>query len=288
MTDRFGGKPVLLTASGTGADMWTGYPADVAHEVEDIWYFQPINYGPNGIPAVFPMGPSTDSGVEEGVRLVLEEIPPGLPIGLCGYSQGGMVVSRLLDEFRGGRLKSRQRDLVAGLTFGNPDRELGAHAGSRDPGGRGISNRRIKGTPSWWADLAEPNDIYTNVPNNDVGEDMTAIFRLVQLRGLDDLIGEDSLLEQALELIMGGGMVIPTSPLDLVGLMTKLGVNGPLSGFPAAVMAAVKALTFFGSKPATAPHIEYHIREIEPGVTYFDWGVAFLREQGRLAVARAA
>lgn len=288
MSDRFEGRPVLLTASGTGADMWTGYPADVARAVGNIWYFQPINYGPNGIPAVFPMGPSVDQGVNEGVRLVLEEIPAGLPIALCGYSQGGMVVSRLLDEFRSGRLKRRERDLVAGLTFGNPDRELGAYAGPRDPGGRGISNRRIKGTPSWWADLAEPRDIYTNVPNDDVGEDMTAIYRLVQLRGLDDLIGEDSLLEQALELVLGGGLVIPTNPLDLLGLMTKLGVKGPLSGFPAAVMAAIKALTFFGSKPATAPHIEYHIREITPGVTYLNWGVDFLREQGRRAVSRAA
>lgn len=285
MSDRFEGKPVLMTAAGTGADMWTGYPADVAHDVQDIWYFQPINYRA----AMFPMGPSVDEGVNEGVRLVLEEIPPGLPIALCGYSQGGMVVSRILDEFRTGRLRARQRDLVAGLTFGNPDRELGAHAGPSDPGGRGISNRRIKGTPSWWADLAEPRDIYTNVPNDDVGEDMTAIYRLVQLRGLDDLIGEDSLLQQALELVMGGGLLAPpTNPADLVGLMTKLGVHGPLSGFPAAIMAIVKAITFFGSKPATAPHIEYHLREIEPGVTYYDWGVAFLREQGRRAIARAA
>ncbi|SKU72341.1 Bacteriophage protein [Mycobacteroides abscessus subsp. massiliense] len=281
MTDRFGGKPVLLTAAGTGVDMWTGYPAEVARAVEDIWYFQPINYGPNGIPAIFPMGPSTDSGINEGVRLVLEEIPAGTPIGLCGYSQGGMVVSRLLDEFRTGRLKARQRDLVAGLTFGNPDREVDAN------GGRGISNRRIKGTPvDWWLDLFDERDIYGNVPNNDVGEDMTAIFRLVQLRGIDDLIGEDSLLQQALELVLGGGLAIPSNPLDLMGMLSKLGVTGPLSGFPAAVMAIVKAITFFGSKPATAPHIEYHLREISPGVTYLDRGIAFIREQG--LAARAA
>lgn len=275
-TDRFEGKPVLLTAAGTGADMWTGYPADVARAVEDVWYFQPINYRA----AVFPMGPSVDEGVNEGVRLILEEIPPGTPIALCGYSQGAMVVSRILDEFRSGRLRHRVLDLVAGVTFGNPDRELD------DRGGRGISNRRIKGTPWWWVDLFDVMDIYANVPNNDVGEDMTAIFRLVQLRGIDDLIGEDSLLQQALELVLSGGFVVPTNPLDFVGMMSKLGINGPLSGFPAAVMAIIKAFTFFGSKPATAPHIEYHIREFSPGVTYFDRAVSFLRERG--AAVRAA
>ncbi|OHU29126.1 hypothetical protein BKG78_23305 [Mycobacteroides chelonae] len=265
--------------------MWTGYPADVARRMEDLWYFQPINYRA----AVFPMGASVDEGVNEGVRIVNEEIPVGTPTSLVGYSQGGSVVSRLLDEFRSGRLKHRQSDLVAGLTFGNPDRELGSYAGTKDPGGRGISNSRIKNTPPWWCDLAEPGDIYTNVPNNDVGEDMTAIFRFVQLRGIDDLIGEDSLLEQFIEIITGDSAIgLPKldNLLRIPGMLAKIGVTGPLSGFPAAVMAIIKGIAFFGAKPATAPHIEYHIREIEPGVTYFDWGVRYLRAAGEHARAR--
>lgn len=272
-----GSKPVLITASGTGSDMWTGYPADVAHEVEDLWYFQPINYRA----ATWPMGASVDEGVNEGVRIVNEEIPVGTPTSLCGYSQGGMLVSRLLDEYRSGRLKHRQSELVSGLTFGNPDRELDAD------GGRGISNRRIKNTPPWWLDLFDRMDIYGNVPNNDVGEDMTAIFRFVQMRGIDDLIGEDSLLEQFIEIITGGGGFLGLDKLLAIpGLLPKIGVTGPLSGFPAAVMAIVKGIAFFGAKPATAPHIEYHIREIATGVTYFDRGVAHLRAAGYQARAR--
>ncbi|WP_220096630.1 PE-PPE domain-containing protein [Mycobacteroides abscessus] len=280
-----GSKPVLLTASGTGADMWTGYPADIAHAVEDLWYFQPINYRA----AMFPMGKSVDEGVDEGVRIVNEEIPVGTPTALCGYSQGGMLVSRLLDEYRSGRLKHRQSELVAGLTLGNPDRELDAS------GGRGISNSRIKNTPPWWIDLFDRMDIYGNVPNNDVGEDMTAIFRFVQLRDIDDLIGEDSIGEQIIELItsfatggglFGSGLALLEQLLGAPGFLPKIGVTGPLSGFPAAVMAIIKGIAFFGAKPATAPHIEYHIREISPGVTYFDQGVAHLRDAGVRAHAR--
>lgn len=279
-----GSKPVLLTASGTGADMWTGYPADVARAVEDLWYFQPINYRA----ATFPMGASVDEGVNEGVRIVNEEIPIGTPTAVCGYSQGGMVVSRLLDEFRSGRLRHRRDDLIAGLTFGNPDRELDAN------GGRGLSNSRIKNTPPWWIDLFDRLDIYGNVPNNDVGEDMTAIFRFVQLRGIDDLIGEDSIGEQIIELIAslttGGGflksgLALLEQLLGTPGFLPKIGVTGPLSGFPAAVVAIIKGITFFGAKPATAPHIEYHIREITPGVTYLDRGIAHLREAGQRAHA---
>lgn len=269
-----GSKPVLLTASGTGADMWTGYPADVARRMEDLWYFQPINYPA----AMFPMGQSVDQGINEGVRIVNEEIPVGTPTALVGFSQGGSVVSRLLDEYRTGRLKHRQSELVAGVTFGNPDRELDAN------GGRGISNRRIKNTPPWWIDLFDRLDIYANVPNNDVGEDMTAIFRFVQLRGIDDLIGEDSILEQIIEIITGDGAIgLPRldNLLRVPGMLAKIGVTGPLSGFPAAVMAIIKGIAFFGAKPATAPHIEYHIREIEPGVTYFDWAVRCLRDVGQ-------
>ncbi|QAY02762.1 lysin B [Mycobacterium phage Shaobing] len=247
-------KPVLLTASGTGADMWTGYPADLARRMEDLYYFQPIYYGPNGIPAPVPMGSSAQSGVDMGVRLVLEyearpslEVPDGY--ALAGYSQGGMVASALLDEFRTGRLKSVRHKLMAGATFGNPCRELGTS------GGRGISDRRIVDTPDFWVDEFDPGDIYANVPDNEVGEDMTAIFKLVQLRGLSDVIGVGSIVDR----IMGV-------------------LRGPLAGLRSIVEAIVRALIFFGRKPITAPHVEYHLRPVVPGgPTYYEHAVAHMR-----------
>ncbi len=244
---------MLLTASGTGADHWTGYPADVARRCADLYYWQPIRYGPNGIPAPFPMGSSAQSGIDEGVRLILEaearpsvEVPDGYAVD--GYSQGGMVVSALLDEFRTGRLKHLNHKFMGGGAFGNPWRELD------DRGGRGISDRRIVNTPDTWAEEFDPGDIYANVPDNRVGEDMTAIFRLVQLRNVWDVFGRDSIVEQALEV-----------------------VSGPLAGLRSVVEAIVRGLVFFGRKPMTAPHIEYHLRETSPGVTYFEHAVAHFR-----------
>lgn len=243
-------KPVLLTFSGTGVDMWTGYPADVARRVEDKWYFQPVAYPA----ATFPMGPSVDVGVREGVRLVLNEHRNATAFAIASYSQGSICAALLLDEFRHGALKAFEHRLIAGVAFGDPCREQGKAVG-RDPGGRGISDKRINGTPDWYHQYADPMDLYTNVPNDDVGEDMTAIFRLVQLRSLLDLIGPDSLLEQVTEIL-----------------------TSPLREFPAMISAIVRGLVFVGAKPATASHIEYHLREAVPGVTYFDHAVQYLRD----------
>ncbi|QAU06448.1 lysin B [Mycobacterium phage KiSi] len=240
-------KPVLLTAQGTGVDMWTGYPADLARRMEDLYYFQPIGKYPA---KTFPMGASAKIGVDEGVSLVLQheakpsrEVPDGY--GLCGYSQGGWVVSDLLDEFRTGRLKHVEHKLMAGSTFGNPRRELDAS------GGRGISDKNLVGTPSFWVDEFDPGDIYANVPNNDVGEDMTAIFKLIKLSSITDVFG---IVAQVMEIL-----------------------QSPLQEFPAAVQAIVKAMVFFGRKPITAAHTEYHLRERSPGVTYYEHAVAHMR-----------
>lgn len=243
-------RPVLLTFSGTGADMWTGYPADLAERVKDVFYHQPVNYPA----ATFPMGQSATDGVREAVRLVLDEHPDASGYGLWGYSQGGMCASAVLDEFRraGGALKRFEDRLVVGGAFGNPWREVDAN------GGRGISDRRIVGTPAWWIEEFDPGDIYANVPNNAVGADMTAIFKLIQLRNVFDLIGAGTLV-------------------DRLGAI----LTGPLAEFPAAIEAAVKALAFFGSKPMCAAHVEYHLRQRPgTGVTYFEHAVAQVRRAG--------
>ncbi|AXH48114.1 lysin B [Mycobacterium phage Mynx] len=284
-------KPMLLTAAGTKADEWTGYPADLARRMEDLYYFQPVRYGPNGIPAMWPMGASAKTGIDEGVRLVLEaearpsrEVPDGYAV--CGYSQGGWVVSELLGEFRTGRLKHLRGKLMAGATFGNPYRELDSD------GGRGISDKRIVNTPDFWVDEFDRGDIYANVPNNDVGEDMTAIFKLVRFNGIGDVIDLGSAIDLG---SIAGGLVPGGGQLGgiLGGLGGLLGggarqqdniveqivemLRSPLREFPAAVSAILKGLVFVGQKPATAPHIEYHLRERSPGVTYYEHAVAHMR-----------
>jgi hypothetical protein len=280
---------MLLTAQGTGVDMWTGYPADLARRMEDLYYFQPIGEYPA---RVFPMGPSVKIGVDEGVNLVLQaEARPAVNVpdgyALFGYSQGAWLVSDLLDEFRTGRLKHLRSKLMAGGTFGNPRRALD------DKGGRGISDKPIVGTPDFWVDEFDPGDIYANVPNNDIGEDMTAIFKLIRLNGVSDVIDLKSVL--GLGGVIGGVL----TGGQLSGVINILGglfgggdghesnniteqilemLKSPLREFPAAVMAIIKGLVFAGQKPATAPHIEYHIRQRPgTGLTYFEHAVAHMR-----------
>ncbi|QFG08419.1 lysin B [Mycobacterium phage Guanica15] len=283
-------KPMLLTAQGTGVDMYTGYPHDLGVILRDegLVELQPIGKYPA---KTWPMGPSVKIGVDEGVNLVLlaEARPAALvPDGylVAGYSQGAWLVSDLLDEFRTGRLKHLRHKLIGGVTFGNPRRALD------DRGGRGIADKLIVDTPEFWVDEFDPGDIYANVPNNDVGEDMTAIFKLVRLNGISDVIDLGSVIDLG---GIVGGVALGGNPLGgvLGGLGGLLGgsdqeqnniteqivemLRSPLREFPAAVGAIVKAFTFFGRKPITAPHVEYHLREVTPGVTYFEHAVAHMR-----------
>ncbi|AIM50364.1 lysin B [Mycobacterium phage Omnicron] len=279
-------EPMLLTAQGTGVDMYTGYPHDLGVILRDegLVELQPIGKYPA---RMFPMGPSVKIGVDEGVDLVLKaearparEVPDGYL--LCGYSQGAWLVSDLLDEFRGGRLKHLRHKLAGGATFGNPRRGLD------EAGGRGIADKLIAGTPDTWVDEFDPGDIYANVPNNDVGEDMTAIFKLVRLNGIGDVID----LRSALGLggVLGGIMPGGNQLASMLGGLLGGGeqnniteqivemLKSPLREFPAAVQAIVKAAVFFGRKPTTAPHIEYHIRTVTPGgPTYFEHAVSHMR-----------
>lgn len=205
----------LFTCAGTYADMWTGYPADVARAVEDVWYFQPVHYPA----AVFPMGPSVDTGRAELCRLIREK--PG-KIALAGYSQGAMVISAAWKHdilSPRGILHDRLADVVAAVTWGNPCREAGvAHGNSRAgipiPEGRGIASDRLENTPQWWLDFAHGSnsgmgqDIYTATPDNpDAAEHMEMVFRLVQ--GAPGWWGPNSIFEQVAEIVMDPGREIP-------------------------------------------------------------------------------
>ncbi|QFG08881.1 lysin B [Mycobacterium phage MalagasyRose] len=275
-------KPMLLTAQGTGVDMYTGYPHDLGLRLRDegLVELQPIGKYPA---QVFPMGPSVKIGVDEGVDLVLKaearpsrEVPDGYLT--CGYSQGAWLVSDLLDEFHTGRLRHLRGKMVGGSTFGNPRRGLD------DQGGRGISDKPLVDTPDTWVDEFDPGDIYANVPNNDVGEDMTAIFKLVRLNGITDVIDLGSAIGLGSVLggsqfgglfdVLGAGSAESNNITEQILEMLK----SPLREFPAAVMAIVKAFMFFGRKPVTAAHVEYHLRETSPGVTYFEHAVAHMRK----------
>ena len=53
----------ILTWQGTGADMWTGFPAQTASAAQqanpNVFYWQPVGNWPA---ATYPMGPSVAAG----------------------------------------------------------------------------------------------------------------------------------------------------------------------------------------------------------------------------------
>ncbi|QNJ56848.1 lysin B [Mycobacterium phage Reindeer] len=236
-------KPWVFTVAGTGAGWDAGYPADVARQVLDLYRWQGVSY-----PAqAFPMGRSVDAGVAELQRLLRERLDryPAARFVLIGYSQGAIVTSMVWEKFiKGSDLEGR---IIGSITFGNPCRELNVANGNvaegvSVPEGRGISDFRLRSTPSWWYDFAHGansrfgRDIYTDTPDDDTGEMMTAIYRLVQdLKNI--FVGTDSLVEQVGEMFR--------RPIPEVG---------------AAMWAIFLGGQFVATRPyPTMPHITYDI-----------------------------
>lgn len=243
-------KGVILTCQGTGADMWTGYPADTARAVADVFTWQPIGNWPA---SPFPMRPSYRRGIEELVVQCRRHA--GRPKVLAGYSQGAIVTSRVWrDEISkpGGRLYDLRREFVGAVTWGNPDREQGKAngnlvAGWPVPEGPGITGDNLRDTPDWWLDFAHGansqwgRDMYTDASTKElVLLDQQAIWRLIESV---DLIGRNSLLER------------------IVNLLER-----PVIESVAMFQAIYDAGAFFLSKPfATYAHCSY---EVQPAV---DW-----------------
>ena len=239
-------RGVILTVQGTGVDMWTGPPADVARAVSDLYYWQPVGNYPA---SPFPMRQSYRQGIEELVAQC--RIHAGKPKVLAGYSQGAIVTSRVWKHEvvnPQGRLHALRDEFVGSVTWGNPDRERGVANGNLlesvpVPEGRGVTDDRMENTPSWWLDFAHGansrfgRDLYTDTPDDDVGEYSTAIWRVVE-----DVkfTGVNGLLEQVLEI-----------------------VERPLVEVVAMFQAILHAGAFFFS--GTGPHVNYNI---EPAIRY--------------------
>lgn len=228
----------LFTVQGTGVDMWTGYPADTARQLTDVWRWQPVGNYPA---SVFPMNTSVAQGRAELVRLI--RATPGA-FALAGYSQGAIVTSQVYKHDLAdpaGVLHDRLSDVVSGVTWGNPMREAG-HTFPGDfhrPTGRGIAGDRLAGTPRWWRDYAHKGDIYTDTPNDDTGQVQTFIYNVVMANwaGSPDSIAAQ--VSQVTGASLGETLVVTRAVLDGLG--------------------------FVLATPPTAQHINY---DITPAVEY--------------------
>jgi len=199
------GLPVLITAQGTGVDMWTGPPADTARELESrgkcVW--QPLGNWPA---ATFPMWPSIIQGVAEGEKQIRYWAGDRRQdIWLAGYSQGAIVTSMLwkYSLAPGGPLADLRPKVKRAVTWGNPMREAGRFRGDgadwdarSDTAGAMVD--RLVDTPSWWRDYAHKDDLYADVEMDDEGEYKRAICKIIM--GNQWWMGQDNIFEQIAEL----------------------------------------------------------------------------------------
>lgn len=242
-------KPMLFTAQGTGVDMFTGYPADVARAVLDKYQWQPLGNWPA---TPFPMEDSYDQGINELRTQVRNWCPRNSTrkCALLSYSQGAIVTSLFFkhevqpvgSEFH---YLLEQNRIIASATFGNPSREGGVAYGNDSAGwpkddSGGIGDDCMINTPAWWFDYAHTanspwgRDVYTATPYGEVGKDMRAIWPIVK-------------------------NVNPTQLF--IRLATML--TDPTAEIFAAVQAILYAGMFFGS--GTGPHVDY---DIQPAIDY--------------------
>ena len=236
-------RPMLFTVCGTGVPWWIGPDADVARAVESRWKWQPVGY-----PAQpFPMNPSVQAGRLELIRLfeLHRNRIEKYGAGLIGFSQGAVVICETwMDDIadENGRLRWAKSSMLKAATFGNPMRQAGKvwtdnGAAPASPTSRGIADRLMVDTPTWWKDFAHKGDIYTEV-EGDAGEFKTAIYKIVM--GARIMQGPDSILAQVLEL-----------------------TQAPATEAIAAMQAILKAGMFFVR--GTGPHLNYDTR---PAIDY--------------------
>lgn len=239
-------KPMLFTAQGTGVDMFTGYPADAARAVLDLYQWQPLGNWPA---TAFPMEPSYKQGIEE-LRTQVRNWCPRNNSRKCafiGYSQGAIVTSLFFkhevqpvgSEFH---YLLEQSRIISSVTFGNPYRQAGVANGNdyagwpKDDSG-GIGDDCMINTPTWWYDFAHTangpwgRDVYTATPYGAVGADMRAIWPIVK-------------------------------NVDVTKLFIRLGamLSNPAAEIYAAAIAILYAGMFFIGNPPTAAHINYDVQ----------------------------
>jgi hypothetical protein len=270
-------RPVatLITVNGTGVPdpFGPGFPADLARTLErfspGLYYWQPIGYAA----AVYPMRPSVEAGREEVITQINRH--PGRFV-LSGYSQGALVTNAVWREDilnPQGRLHHRKDDVLALITYGDPQRCPGIARGNTYAGQpvpkklNGQTTGGIAGpdcltaeqTPENFLSFANNGDLYAAAPVGDdpwntqteVGYNQTMIYEAVM-----EFNGRDF-------------MRLVT---EITSVLTMPTVNViPL------VQAIWGGLTFFG-KGTRASHWTY---DIAPAVKYLAELGNQIRAQGR-------
>jgi hypothetical protein len=260
-------RPVatLYTVNGTGVPdpFGPGFPADLGRALErsvpGLYYWQPIGYPA----AVYPMRPSVEAGAEELVNQINRH--PGR-IVLCGYSQGALVTNKVWREeilAEGGRLHHRKDEVIALITYGDPQRCPGIARGNiyaQTPVPKKLNGQTTGGiagpdcltaeqTPEFFLSFANNGDLYAAAPvgdqpwtqQTDVGHNQTLIYESVMEFDGSDFLG---LVKEIVQV-----------------------VNMPMVNALPLVQAIWNGLSFFG-QGTKAPHWTYDIAPAARYLTY--------------------
>lgn len=237
-------RPVLLTVCGTGVPWWVGPDADTARAVEKQWLWQPIGYMAQPV----PMGPSIQAGKDELCAQLFahRDRITQYGCGFASYSQGAIVVSETWEHDikpSGGKMHWVFPHVRKAVAWGNPSREKGkvwpdVGAPVSSPDHQGVTGDLMVDTPSWWRNYAHRGDLYTDVPDDESGENRTAIWQII--RDGNMWAGPDSLLRQFIEL---SGAVDADQISEITGMFK----------------AMLDSLIFFGQ--GTKPHVNYSTAE---------------------------
>lgn len=251
--------------------------------VQAPWSFGPIPPGDFRAPSYQE---SVTIGVDWAVQWTLNN--PDRPIIAGGYSQGGEAASRYRMEFEpGGRLAHLHANFTAGYIFGNPSRHLEKTFHDGPPtDGEGIAQFRLPPFGDEWCELIDTNDMYGGVPATLTGEIMRDVYTLATEMEMHSGAAAfaQTLVANCLEVLgnldgdayddVKRGMYRHGIDIEEAQLLPEARIN-PLTdrllsvkGIAATIQACVLGIQFMCWQPPTAPHIEYHLREVFPGQTY--------------------
>lgn len=187
-------RPVVITVEGHLSNMFVGPCAAIGStlEAEGLCWHQPIGYRNNVIPF------DNRSGVEAVIDILhrdrlgpLNDRPfdQNVDIYLLGFSQGAIITNQVYLQYlrpalgNDSLLSHRAKHLKRAIAFGDPYREKGVRAGwwpdEPDADTQGISDVRMTNTPPWWKSANRKGDLYSNNPDNEVGLNRTAIYKIV-------------------------------------------------------------------------------------------------------------
>lgn len=183
--------PVIFTVEGHMSNMWEGPAAFCAKElqIQGVCYWQPVGYDCLSLPF------KNDDGVNSLRQLLGGQVlPDGTPFptgtnwGIEGFSQGGMVVSKFMEQHvLTGDLAWRLPSFKRGLGLGNPNRERGKMAPWNDnppgPASGGIMDHLFVTTGTAiadkWQENANVGDMFSDNGTDDASKDKTAIAKII-------------------------------------------------------------------------------------------------------------